>query len=54
MKQINFIDFNDYFDPENVIDTVEGYKKGEFSDKGIYSERIFLKIHHLEQKQNHI
>lgn len=41
MKQINFINFNDYFDPENVIDTVEGYKKGEFSDKGIYSERIF-------------
>lgn len=41
MKQINFIDFNDYFDPEKIINVSEGFKKNEFNDKGIYSERIF-------------
>ena len=41
MKKINFIDFNDYFDPEKIIDVSEGFKKNEFNDRGIYSERIF-------------
>lgn len=44
MKDIKFIDFNEYFDENCIIDEPEGYKKtkdSDFDPRGIYSEEIF-------------
>ena len=39
--RIRLIDFDEYFDPEKVVTNHEPMKSGEFTDDGVFSERIF-------------
>jgi hypothetical protein len=40
-KKISLVDFNKIYNPENVITAWNPIENHEFSDEGIYSERIF-------------